>query len=169
MPGEESVECIFERYVEMNAHTWSYLGYVLKQGLEGGGAEESKKEKESHCNTPTCDIRSPFGPTRDVEATLKVKAGVVYFSLAPVRSHAATDTDDFITMFREVDSEKNLTGNWVMDDSEECGRCGMAINHLIPVMDVRYTDDLTVDPTDEASQDTTHEDFLCHIHGIISW
>ena len=143
----------------MNAHAWSYLGYVLRQGFEEEeeAAAESKKEKESHCNTPTCDLRSPFGPTEDVVASLKVKTDVVSTSLTPLRSAAATDTDDWVTLFREADFEKSLTGNWVMDESEEYGRCGVAINHLIPVMDIRYTDDLTVDPTDEASQDTSQD------------
>lgn len=187
MPGEESVRCIFERYVEMNAHAWSYLGYVLRQGLEeeeaAAAAAESKKEKETHCNTPTCDLRSPFGPAHEVVVTLKVKAGVVSISVAPLRSPAtdigpthdvvaslkvkaggvsislapATDTHELVTMFREADFEKNLTGNWVVDESEDYGRCGMAINHLIPVMDVRYTDDLTVDPTDGPSQDMSQD------------
>jgi hypothetical protein len=139
VPGEEFAKYFFERYVEMNAHAWSYLGYVLRQGFEKEeAAAESKKEKESHCNTPSCDLRSPFGPTKDVVP--------------------ATDTDGWVTLFREADFEKNLTGNWVMDESEEYGRCGMAINHLIPVMDVRYTDDLTVDPTDDDSQDTSQDD-----------
>lgn len=148
MPGEESVKRIFERYVETNAHAWSYLGYVLRQqGLDEGGAQT---RKEPHCNTLTCDIRSPFGPTHDVAATLEVKVGIVYVSLTPLRSQA-TETEDMVSMFQEVDFEKNLTRNWVIDESEEYGWCGMPINHLIPVMDVRYTDDLTVDSTDMPS------------------
>lgn len=89
--------------------------------------------EEPHCNTRMCDFRSHLGPPR----------GVVNSSLCS----SATENDDAVTMFQETDLEKNLIGNGVMDEPEEYGRCGMAINHLIPVVSVRYTDGLTDEAT----------------------
>ncbi len=47
-------------------------------------------------------------------------------------------------VFVALDMNKSLEENGVFDESLEYGEMGMEINHLIPVMDVHYTDDLTV-------------------------
>lgn len=47
-------------------------------------------------------------------------------------------------IFKELDMDKNLGENGLEDESEDFGRLGMALEHLIPVLDIHYTDDLTV-------------------------